>query len=192
MKKIFYDLETTGVDPKLHGVHEIAMMLEIDGVLLAEKVFKVRPHERAIYDPAAMRTCKTTPEELKKYPPMRGVFMEIIEFLSRFIDKFEQKDKAFLVGFNNRSFDDIFFRAFFELCGDPFFGSWFWPNTLDVMVLASQYLLERRAEMPSFKLVRVAKELGIEVDSSGLHSAAYDSYLTREVYQIVTGIEMEL
>ena len=46
--------------------------------------------------------------------------------------------------------------------------------------------------MPSFKQQRVAKELGVQVDDSRLHDALYDVNLTREIYRIVTGLEMEL
>ena len=45
--------------------------------------------------------------------------------------------------------------------------------------------------MPSFKLKRVAKELGILVEEEKLHDAVYNVYLTREIYRIVTGLELE-
>ena len=61
------------------------------------------------------------------------------------------------------------------------------------MVLASQYLIgQRRKDMPSFKLHRVADELGLFVDKERLHDSMYDVYLTREIYRIVTGLEEEL
>jgi len=60
------------------------------------------------------------------------------------------------------------------------------------MILASQYLIPRRAKMESFKLKRVALELGLEVDESRLHDAHYDIALTRSIYRIVTGLEYEL
>ena len=59
-------------------------------------------------------------------------------------------------------------------------------------VLASQYLLKRRASMPSFKLKRVAKELGIVVEEESLHDAYYDVKLTRQIYRIVTGLQVEI
>jgi DNA polymerase-3 subunit epsilon len=46
--------------------------------------------------------------------------------------------------------------------------------------------------MPSFKLSRVAKTLGIEVDEDRLHDADYDVYLTREIYKTVSRIEENL
>ena len=39
--------------------------------------------------------------------------------------------------------------------------------------------------MENFKLMTVAKELGINVDESKLHNAEYDIYLTEKIWQIV-------
>ena len=42
------------------------------------------------------------------------------------LEKFDKKDKFFLVGYNNASFDNQFFRAFFVQNNDMYFGSYFW------------------------------------------------------------------
>jgi len=96
------------------------------------------------------------------------------------------------VGYNNRGFDDIFLRAWFDLCKDTYFGSWFWPDSLDVLVLASEYLLDRRSSMESFKLHRVASEIGLVFDKKDLHDAVADAWLTRDVYNIVTERMIEI
>jgi DNA polymerase-3 subunit epsilon len=54
------------------------------------------------------------------------------------------------------------------------------------MVLASEYLLEKRVAMENFKLMTVARAVGIEIDESKLHDAQYDIELTRTIYKIVT------
>lgn len=105
--------------------------------------------------------------------------------LAKYVDKFNKKDKFFLVGYNNASFDNQFLRGFFLQNGDNYFGSWFWSNSIDVMVLASNKLVERRAEMENFKLSTVAKFLGIQVSEDNLHDAFYDIYLTKAIFDIV-------
>lgn len=77
----------------------------------------------------------------------------------------------------------------FDLEGNRFFGSYFWPDSLDAMVLASEYLKDIRHTMPSFKLHRVAKTLGIETEEDERHSALYDAAITRKVYRVVTGLD---
>lgn len=75
--------------------------------------------------------------------------------------------------------------GFFLQNGDNYFGSWFWSNSVDVMVLASQYLLAERPLMPNFKLSTVAAQLGVSVSEDKLHDALYDVDLTRDAYHIM-------
>jgi len=190
--KFFYDLETTGLNPKKHGVHQISGCIEVNNMVLEEFNFLVLPNQKAKIEVEALQKCNVTEEQILAYPEMYAVYKKIINMLKKYIDKYDAQDKAWLIGFNNRAFDDVFFRAWFEQNGDTFFGSWFWPDSLDVLVLASQYLIERRSKMPTFKLHRVAAELGLEVDEKKLHDAQYDIHLTRQIYRIVTGIDIEL
>jgi len=190
--KIFYDVETTGTDPRKHSIHQLSGLIEVNGEIVEKFNIKSRPHERALYEPAALRICGKTEEELKAYHSMHIAHSSFKKMLSKYIDQYDPSNKAYLIGFNNRAFDDIFLRMWFELCGDNFIGSWFYNNTLDTLVLATEYLIPRRIDMPSFKLKRVAKELGIEVNEEALHDASYDVVLTRQIYRIVTGLDLEI
>ena len=105
-------------------------------------------------------------------------------------DKYNSKDKFFLVGYNNAAFDNQFLRGFFLQNNDKFFGSWFWANSMDVMVLATVYLANKRTEMENFKLSTVAATLGVQVDGDSLHNAMYDIELTKAVFDIVTDINV--
>lgn len=192
MIKIYFDLETTGTNPNLHSIHQIAGLVEINGVLQDSFDFKVRPHERAEFDPYALQMANKSKEDLVAYPPMKVIYKTLTGLLDKYINRYDSKDKAFLIGFNNRNFDDLFLRKFFELCGSSFFGSYFWPHSIDVSVLATQYLLYRRRSMPSFKLHRVASELGLLFEKEDLHDAVADVTLTRDIYLIVSGLEPEL
>lgn len=190
--KFFYDLETTGLKPSKHSIHQISGYIEVDEEVVEEFNFKTRPHPKAAIEPEAMKKGKVTEEQIKAYPEMKTVFQKVIRMLSNYIDPYESKQRAFLVGFNNSRFDDEFFRRWFSQNGNEGFDSWFWSHAIDVLCLASEYLENRRPNMPSFKLKRVAIELGIEVHSDKLHDAAYDIHLTREIYRIVTGREIEM
>ena len=60
------------------------------------------------------------------------------------------------------------------------------------MVLATLRLLGVRPTMENFKLMTVAKTVGIQIDESKLHDAMYDIYLTREIYnRIITEWNLE-
>jgi DNA polymerase III epsilon subunit-like protein len=109
-----------------------------------------------------------------------------MKLLGKYVNKFDKKDKFFLVGYNNKGFDNDFMRNFFKQQGDNYFGSWFWAGAIDVMVLAADYLQEDMPNMVDFKLRTVAQHLGIKLDESKLHDALYDIDITKMVYEIVT------
>ena len=189
MKLVFFDLETTGTNPGKHGIHQISGQIMIDGVVKESFDFHVQPNPRAMIEDEALKVGGVTREQILAYPPMQQVYQEFLAMLGKYVDKFNKKDKFFLVGYNNAAFDNQFLRGFFLQNGDVYFGSWFWSNSIDVMVLASAYLATRRPEMENFKLSTVAKTLGIVVNDDSLHDAMYDIELTKAVFDIVTRMQ---
>lgn len=185
MKLFFYDLETTGINPGKNGIHQISGEIVIDGKTMERFDFKVRPNPKCVIEDEALKVAGVTKEQVLSYPSMQEVYGKIIGMLSKYVDKFNRSDKFFLVGYNNAAFDNQFFRGFFLQNGDQYFGSWFWSNTIDVMVLASLRLLSKRSEMENFKLATVARFLGIQVDEAKLHDAGYDIYLTKAIYDML-------
>lgn len=192
MKKIFYDLETTGTNPLTCAVHQIAGFVEIDDEIVETFDIRLRPFEGAEIQQEALDTCGKKLEELMAYPDHTEGYRKFISILERYINKFDKKDKAFLAGYNNRGFDDAFLRIFFERHGDKYFGSWFYPDSLDALVLACEYLQTRRTRMPCFKQWAVAQTLGIPYNKDELHNAVEDVRITRRIYRIVTGRDIEI
>lgn len=191
--KMFYDLETTGLRAGVAGLHQISGCIEVNGKVVQEFNLKVKPFEGAKIDAKALLTCNVTEEQIMAYTRTDAqAYKAMVRMLSKYVNKFDRTEKIFLCGYNNATFDDSHLMALWERQDDPYLYSWFWADALDARILAAQYLQERRASMPNFRLKTVAKELGIDVDESKLHDAKYDIYLTREVYRIVTGLEIEL
>lgn len=186
MKILFFDIETTGVNFWQHGIHQISGCIEIDGIVVEKFNFKVAPNPAAKVDDEALKVGSVTLEQIQSYPPMREVYGQFCSMLAKYCDKFNKRDKLFLCGFNNASFDNPFLRAWFVQNGDVYFGSWFWSNPLDTFVLATQKLLDERTEMVDFKLKTVCKQVGIDVYETKLHDAEYDIELTRTLYYAVT------
>lgn len=189
MKLVFFDLETTGTNPGKHGIHQISGQIVIDGVIKETFDFHVQPNPKALIEDEALKVGNVTREQILAYPPMQQVYQEFVSMLGKYVDKFNKKDKFFLVGYNNAAFDNQFLRGFFLQNGDVYFGSWFWANSIDVMVLASAYLATRHPDMENFKLSTVARTLGVDVQSESLHDAMYDIELTKAVFDIITKIE---
>ena len=187
MSKLFvYDLETTGVDHRENAIHQLSGMVVINGEKKQEFDFKIAPHPTAIIVEEAIKVSNVTKEMIMGYPPNILIHKQILGLLGKYVNKFDKQDKFHLLGYNNASFDNPFFRTFFNHCGDTYYGSWFWADPIDAMILASDYLQDERKNLLNFQLRTVAAYLGIAVDETKLHDAQYDIYLTYEIYKIVS------
>ena len=189
MKLLFFDLETTGVKYWKNGIHQISGEIMIEGETKETFNFKVCPNPRCEIDEEALNVCGVTRDQIFAYPDMHEIYQQFVAMLAKYVDKYQKEDKFFLVGYNNASFDNYFLKAFFVQNGDSYFYSWFWVNSIDVMVLASQYLMNKRHQMKDFKQETVARTLGIKLDPEKLHDAAYDIFLTKQIYGIVRGMQ---
>ncbi len=185
MKELIYDLETTGVKPHRHGIHQIAGIISIDGVEQERFNIKMQPHPNAEITDEALKICRITKEDLKGYQTMKAAKKELTKTLSKYVNRYDKYDKFHLVGYNNRAFDDKFLRAFFEYNDDPYFGSYFWADSIDVLVLASYALRHERHKLYNFQLWTVAKYFGLEFDEEAAHDAFYDVQKTLELYRIL-------
>ena len=184
-KLFFYDAETTGLLHYKNAIHQLSGMIVINNVIMEEFNFSIRPHAKAVIEESALAVGNVTEEQIMAYPEAYIVHNKILNLLAKYCNKYDKTDKLHLIGYNNRRFDDSFLRSFFDVCGDKYFGSWFWNDTSDVLVLASNYLQDVRKELPDFKLHTVAAYLGIEIDETKLHNAVYDIHLTKAIYDIV-------
>jgi DNA polymerase-3 subunit epsilon len=187
MKYFFYDLETTGVNPGKNGIHQISGEIVIDDVTVETFDFHVQPNPQAVIEQEALDVAGVTKEQLMNYPPMGVVYNQLVQMLAKYVNKYDKTDKFHLVGYNNRGFDDNFFRGFFLQNGDKFFGSWFWADSIDVMVLASAYLAWTRPTLPNFKLATVAESMGVDIHAGQLHDASFDIDITKQVFDIIMG-----
>lgn len=182
MKLLFFDLETTGVKHWRNGIWQMAGCVDIDGEVVEKFNFKIRPNPKAEVDEEALKVGGITRTQLDGFPPMEEVYKNFTAILSKYVDKFNKKDKFHLVGYNNASFDNNFLRGFFAQNNDQYFGSWFWSDSLDTMVLACDRIKSVRSKIENFKLSTVCDFVGLKVDSKRLHDADYDIELTRDLY----------
>lgn len=181
MKIFFCDTETTGTNPLIHSIHQLAGMLIIDDVIVEKVDYKVRPHPDAKIDEEALKVSGVTKEQILAYPDIETVHKQFTDMLGKYIRKFDKTDKAYFAGYNTH-FDNDFVRQLFDDVGDKYFGSWFWSDRIEVMSLASLMLQHKRASLVNFKLMTVANALGLVIDETRAHDALYDIEVTKWIY----------
>ena len=183
--KIFwYDLETTGLYYWKHGIHQMAGMIEIDGVIVEKFNFDVAPHPQHLLETDAFKMKSVKIEDVRSFPALEQVFKEkLLPLLQKYVDPYKVGDKFFTAGYNISAFDNQFLRKFFALNNSTMFGNFFWNEPIDVFCLASDKLMYERPKMKAFNQAAVAEHLGIKVEHKSLHDAAYDVQLSREIYE---------
>lgn len=191
-KILFFDLETTGTRFWRNGIHQISGAVVIDGQVKESFNLHVQPNPACTIEQEALDVAGVTEEQVRAYPPMHEVYQQFVAMLGKYVNKYDKKDKFTLAGYNNASFDNQFLRAWFVQNGDNYFGSWFWSSSIDVMVLATQALLEERTQMENFKQGTVAKYVGVPVSEEQLHDALYDIRVCMAIYQHMLPVDAQL
>lgn len=178
--KIFYvDTETTGLDETMHDIIQIAAIVEIDGVVQDEKEWKLRPFPKVYpIEAEAVIAHGYSKEEIDSFPDPRKVYMQLVNFLSNHIDRYNKFDKFSVCGYNV-DFDMKFIRAFFEKSGDKYCGSWFDWNYIDPIRLMKYMNGVDLLSTPTNKLSDACKLFDIELTEA--HDALADIRATREL-----------
>lgn len=183
MKIFAFDVETTGLDSQKNGIHQLTFKIIVKGVVVEAQNWRIQPLPGTMCSPEALRMAGyQSVEQFKKasadWMGHQAALNQLKTILARYVDTYNKQDKFIMAGYNCQAFDGQFLRAFFAAAGDNYFGSWFWPNTLDAFVLATPVLAHKRHLLKNFKLETVARELGFDVDSSKTHDAEYDLDIT--------------
>ena len=191
IKKLFCDIETTGLSKWRDDIVEFAAIILVDEVEVERAHIYAQPRPETEMKPDAIAAHGLTLEKLQmEGVPQEELYTRLKELFTRYVNPFQKGDKFHFVGFNS-TFDMDFLRSLWKHQGDAYFGSFFfWPD-LDVARLAGQFLLEKRHKMESFQLENVALTLGLGVEPAKTHGASYDIDLTKKIYDIVTREEVQ-
>ncbi len=185
--RIFYDVETTGLDFRSCCIHQLSGIIEINGKIVESFDLKFRPSGFASIESKALEVSGLIEADLFNRPiSYSAAFEKFLMILDKYISKYDQKQKAVLVGYNNLSFDTHFLRKFFLDNEHYYFGSYFYNDEIDVRSLAILKLHSVRHEMLNFKLCSILDILGISY--SLLHDAMFDVCYTRDAfYKLIEG-----
>lgn len=183
MKIFWMDTETSGTDPKKHGLIQIGYIIEIDYKVITDGSIFIDPTSYGKeLDPAALEYNGITPEEIKeKSTPINEMWPNLHKVLGAYVDRYDKNDK-FVVGGHNVQFDIDFLQALWDHFGDKYFYSYFQIGTaIDTKKLASWWIWTGGFETNpvSTKIMDIANALGVGVEGKE-HDAVSDIILTRQ------------
>ncbi len=179
MKKILYfDTETTGVDPVKNDIIQIAGIIEVDGEVKEEFNLKAKPFDFTTIQDRALEVNNVTREELEEYPDPRQAYVKLLGIFTSHIDKFDREDKFFPAGQNIR-FDLDFLSNFFRKNYDKYFGSWQNWKMIDSLYITNMLASLGLLNLPNHKLETVCEHFEIKIEKA--HDALSDIRATREL-----------
>ena len=185
MKVIFLDTETTGLTAYNHGIIDLAMIIEIDGVEQEKVSIQCAPFPKDKVDKYALEIQNLTEAEIRARIDPKVAYDQLTAILSKYVDKYDKNDKFTLIGYNVQ-FDVDFLESFFKKNGDKFFGSWFNRRPMDVMSLAYYYRYKMGIELENWKLGTVCSHFGVPLVNA--HTALPDAIATRELFYSIDGV----
>jgi len=177
MKVLYFDTETTGLDPIKNDIIQIAGIIEIDGEINTEFCVNCQPFNYNNITQEALDTNGYTIEQIRIFDNPAKVYRILIAIFEKYIDRYDKDDKFYPAGQNVR-FDVDFLRQFFIKNGDKYFGSWFNYHAIDLMALTAVLKYTGYIDVENLKLESIAKYFDFEFKS---HNALEDIKTTRQI-----------
>ncbi len=198
-KILWFDTETTGLDPNRNGLIQLAMVMDVDGEAVDTAYFEFQPFQNdyidiggkmptqwLTYDLGSNGTLPITEitiQTLFSYPLPSTA--KINTFLQKHISKFDKTDKAYVGGYNV-PFDRAFLSKFYEKCGDKYLGSYINWKQLDVLSMLYLADFHGKIKLENYKLETACKYFNIELEA---HNPMSDIKATREIFYKLEGDE---
>lgn len=189
MKIIYYDTETSGLDPIQNDILTLAGIIEIDGEVKEEFYLEMQPFNYENISKEALEVNGLTLEQIKTFQTPQEAHKKLLSIFSKYINKYNKLDKLTAIG-HNIGFDIRFLDSLFRKCGDKYFGSWIDYHYIDTMAILNLLKFKKAIQIENVKLVTAAKHFGVELTEA--HNAMADIKATRELFQkLVERIEFK-
>jgi DNA polymerase III subunit epsilon len=180
-KTLWFDTETTGLEPQKHGVIQFAAQVQIGSQIVDEMLLQFQPPQGSLYSKDALEIQKITIDELRTWMPNEEGYQKIVAFFSRHVDKYKKEDKFRPAGFNVR-FDLDMLQAMFKKYDKYGIGSFIAWRPIDPLPLYHYLNYHGIVEFESFSLESLCKALEVEHDP---HNPMSDIKATRELFNLV-------
>lgn len=176
---LFFDTETTGLNPDTDSVIQIAAQYYQNGRKVSEFETKVAPYRKST-GLGALATNKTTPAQMLQYPNPQSACDQFVAYITS-LPGFNKWNKI-IPAAHNATFDIRFLQNFLTVHGYRGWEDIFSHRVVDTAPIA-RFLIDAGAiDSKSASLGTVAEALGIERDEEKQHEAMYDTELCAKLY----------
>lgn len=185
MKKLFIDVETTGVDPMRNAIHTMACIFEVSGKIVESKTFTMCPDYMGALSAedldlaASLEISGSTLEQVITYEKAHVVAREFVNFLGRHINLEDDRDKCFFIAYNAKFDFDMFMSWMKHSCMASYVFQNIYTPPICVLSKSADAFKVIRKKFPNLKLSTLAKLFGITLDA---HNAESDVAVAREIY----------
>jgi len=192
---VFLDVETTGLKPREHGIHQFSGIFEVDGEVVDEFDYHLRVPAYKEFSPEALDMAQYTKEMLISPDRMeiKDAYLDLKPKLEKYGGKYvyggPDEDKRLVVVGYNAQFDIDFLKGFWTdlkrvgvVRGNEHFHSWFNYYYVDMYREAAFLRAKGFLKTDRLKLEVVAEALGIKFKA---HDSLEDSKATREFFHMV-------
>lgn len=169
-KRVWLDLETTGLNAKTNGIVELAVLIEHGGKIIDELLLQIKPFKGCIIEQEALDINGQSLESIKSFSKEKKQVAKLVKFLDA-----HGIYKRPIAGYNVQ-FDIRFLKQLLKRNG-VFFTDYF--NYYDVDV----YSFVKYIDVPTKnkKLITVCEYFDIKLENS--HNALFDIKATYELYK---------
>jgi len=192
MKTLWFDVETTGLDPIKHDIVQVAGIIESEGKIIEEFEFFQQPKNRNDVDAYALKVQNKTLDDVMAYPENGNIYRKMIGIFNKHVNKFSIFDKFMPAG-QNVQFDKQFLYSTWNKNGDSYLGSYLWGANIDLLTAVAIAIDMGKMDIPlnkkgapGYKLEFIAKVLGVNLENA--HSAIDDIKATRDCYLKIKGM----
>jgi len=172
---LWIDVETTGLNPILHEIIEIAILPERGGELLEPFVAQVRPERVKQINPSALEVNGFTQEEIMGFPSRNNAYSRMIPYLR----EVERHPIDMVLAGHNLAFDVAFLQRFYWDCALDHF-SLATARRWDTYSVASALQLAGLPMPDRLSLGALAEHFGVKQERA--HRALDDAKTARAVW----------
>ncbi len=180
-KTLYFDTETTGLDPVKNDIIQIAGMIEIDGQIKEAFNFKCQPFSYENISIQALETHKMTIEQIKGFEAPSEAYKRLTALFDKYVSKFDRSDKFIVAGYNV-DFDIRFLEQFFKKNGDDYLFSYLGQKK-DPLGVINYMKSMNIIDTPNAKLTTMCEYFGVKIENA--HDAMGDIEATKNLIKII-------